>query len=254
MTIAEKVSSFAAAHQPGTPLTLVNVWDAASARAVAQAGAPALATSSWAVAAAAGLDDGEILPLPASLEVAHAIVAAVDLPVSVDFEAGYAEAADDVAANARALLETGAVGCNFEDRIVTGDGLYAIHHQAARIRAVVDAAATLDRPVFVNARTDVFLSSAPEQHGAHVDEALARAEAYAEAGAAGLFVPGLTNPALIERICRGSPLPVNIMVLDLAADLAPLAALGVARISFGPAPFLAAMQALSDAAARVLGR
>ena len=254
MTIEEKVSSFTAAHRRCTPLRLVNAWDAGSARAVAEAGAAAVATSSWAVAAAAGLEDAEILPLADAIETARSIVRAVDLPVTADFEGGYAEAPAEVAANARTLLETGVVGCNFEDRVVRGTGLHAVEDQAARVRAISEAAESLGRPVFINARTDLFLLNPPESHAEHVAEALARAEAYARAGAAGLFVPGLADPALVARICSASHLPINIMVLDIDADLAPLAAAGVARISFGPAPYLAAMGALTEVAGRVLGR
>nr|WP_232307016.1 isocitrate lyase/phosphoenolpyruvate mutase family protein [Sphingomonas sp. Y57] len=142
---------------------------------------------------------------------------------------------------------------NFEDRKVRGEGLYGVEEQAERLRAVVAAAAGLDRPVFINARTDLFLGTDPATHAARLDEALTRVTAYAAAGAGSFFVPGLGDPALIARICENSPLPVNVMVLDPTADLAALARLGVARISFGPAPYVAAMQSLTALAGQLLG-
>ncbi len=253
MTITDRFARFSKLHVAGDPLRLVNVWDAGSARAVADAGAPALATSSWAVAAAAGYPDGEELPFDALLATATAILGVTDLPVSVDFEGGYADAPDDVQGHARTLLELGVVGCNFEDRKVRGEGLHGVEEQAVRLRAIIAAAAGLDRPVFINARTDLFLGTDPVTHEGRVDEALVRAEAYAAAGAGSFFVPGLGDPALIARICEASPLPVNVMVLDPTADLAALARLGVARISFGPAPYVAAMQSLTALAGQLLG-
>lgn len=253
MTIADRVAQFAKLHVAGDPLRLVNVWDVGSARAVAEAGARALATSSWAVAAAAGYPDGEELPFDALLSNATAVVRATDLPVSVDFEGGYADAPDQLLGHARTLLGLGVVGCNFEDRKVRGEGLHGVAEQAARLRAIVAAAAGLDRPVFINARTDLFLGTDPATHAGRVEEALVRAEAYAAAGAGSFFVPGLSDAALIARICELCPLPVNVMVLDPTADLSALSALGVARISFGPAPYVAAMQSLTALAGQLLG-
>jgi 2-methylisocitrate lyase-like PEP mutase family enzyme len=254
MDVRDKASRFAKLHQPGKPLILVNIWDAGSARAVAKSGATAIATSSWAVAAAAGFDDGQVLSFEALLGATHSIAGAVDLPVTVDFEGGYADEPEALRDNAARLLDAPIVGCNFEDGQVGGAGLHPIADQAARVRAISETAVSLGRPLFVNARTDLFLASDPATHAGLIDEALRRVEAYAEAGASGFFVPGLADAALIERICRLSPLPVNVMVLDPAADLAALAALGVSRISFGPAPYLAVMQALTDLAAGIAQR
>jgi 2-methylisocitrate lyase-like PEP mutase family enzyme len=252
MDVRNSIRAFADLHQPGNPLVLVNIWDAGSARAVAKAGAKAIATSSWSVAAAAGLEDGQALPIDALIGTAHSVANAVEVPVTVDFEGGYAVEPERLRDNVARLLEAPIAGCNFEDGIVGGTGMHPIADQAARVRAVVEAAASHGRSLFVNARTDLFLSSDPATHAHLVDEALQRAAAYADAGASGFFVPGLSDPGLIQRICRLSPLPVNVMVLDPGADLAALAALGVARISFGPAPYFVAMQALTDLAAGLI--
>jgi 2-methylisocitrate lyase-like PEP mutase family enzyme len=233
-------------HRPGDPLILFNAWDAGSARAVADAGAPAIATGSWSVAAAHGYADGEVLPLDLALANAERIAAAVDLPVSVDFEGGYGASPDEVWRSAGLLAQTGAIGCNLEDRYVRGDGLYALGKQAERIAAVRDATAPF---FFINARTDLFLKAPAEAHSDEMAHAVERCHAYAEAGAAGLFVPGLVNRDLIARLCERSPLPVNIMASPGAPDAEELAQLGVARISHGPGPYRQMLRALTQAAA-----
>lgn len=232
-------------HRPGHPLILFNAWDAGSARAVAEAGAPAIATGSWSVAAAHGFADGEKLPLDLVLANAQRIAASVDLPVSIDFEGAYGAAPDAVWRNAAALVETGAIGCNLEDRHVFGDGLYPLRDQAERIGAARDATAPF---FFINARTDIFLKLPSEAHADHVGEAVERCHAYAEAGARGFFVPGLTSARLIARLCERAPLPINIMAVPAAPDADDLAQLGVARISHGPAPYRQMLRQLTEAA------
>lgn len=238
--------AFAALHRPGVPLLLFNAWDPGSAKAVAAAGAPAIATGSWSVAAAHGYGDGEALPLGLVLANAERIVAAVDVPVTIDFEGGYATGPEEVAANAARLAATGAVGCNVEDRVVGGEGRHGISDQAARIAAI---RASVGRGFFINARTDVFLGVPAGAHADGIGEALERAGAYAAAGANGFFAPGLADPKLIARLCAECRLPVNIMAFPGVPDASALAALGVARISHGPGPYRQAMQALTTAAA-----
>ena len=246
MTEMDKAELFASLHRPGEPLILFNAWDAGSARAVAEAGAKAIATGSASVAAAHGFHDAEALPLELALANAARIVAAVELPVTIDFEGGYAVEPEPLAANVRRLAETGAVGCNFEDQVVGGEGLHPTDRQCERIRAARGAAGAA---FFINARTDLFLKSKRETHdSAMVEAALARADAYAEAGASGLFVPGLIDLALLERLCAASPLPVNFMAYPGAPSPAELGAAGVARISHGPFPYKLAMKALKAAA------
>jgi 2-methylisocitrate lyase-like PEP mutase family enzyme len=245
MTQAERARSLHALHVRGDPLVLYNIWDAGSARAVAAAGARAVATGSWSVAAAQGYDDGEAIPLDFLVRIASRIAASVELPLTVDFEGGYATAPDDLAATTTAILHSGAVGVNFEDRIVQGEGLYPPQTQARRIAALRAAGDALGIPLFINARTDVFLGSDPSTHAAHLASAIARCDAYAQAGANGFFVPGLVAPELIARICDGCALPVNVMATASSPPAAVLARLGVARISHGPRPFRQAMAALT---------
>ena len=243
---------FASLHRKGDPLILFNIWDAGSARAVAESGAKAIATGSWSVAAAQGMDDGEDVPLELVLANARRIAAAVDLPVTIDFEGGYAPMLDALAGNAKELIETGAVGCNFEDQVVGGETLYPIDEQCARIEAIRRAADHAAIPFFINARTDLFLKAASVEHHAHLEEAARRARAYAKAGASGFFAPGLAQPDHIRTLCEQSPLPVNIMVLPGAPSNRELAALGVARISYGPIPYRDMTASLRTAAQQAL--
>lgn len=237
---------FASLHVPGKPLILYNAWDAVSAKAVAQSGASAIATASTAVSAAYGFGDSQELPMEWALENAARVVRAVELPVTIDFEGAYAAEPEGVAANLAMLAETGAVGCNFEDQVVGGEGLYSIDDQVARIRA---ARAALPADFFLNLRTDIFLQAKPEAHdAAMVDQALERANAYVDAGANGFFVPGLKDLNLLERVCANSPLPVNYMYLPNGPSNADIAGTGVARISYGPFVQLDLMAQLTEAA------
>ncbi len=249
----DNARAFGNLHRQGKPLVLYNIWDAGSARAVAQAGAAAIATGSWSVAAAQGYDDGEAVPLEALLRTAGEIVRAVEVPVSVDFEGGYAVAVDALSENVRALIGTGAVGLNFEDQILGGKGMHNIAVQAGRIAAIRKAAEAEGVALFINARTDLFLQNPAQDHGGLIDAALARAGAFADAGADGFFVPGLSSSALIAEVCAQVMLPVNVMKSPAAPAIDVLADCGVARISHGPFPYRDAMQALGAAAAAAAG-
>ncbi|WP_206245391.1 isocitrate lyase/PEP mutase family protein [Novosphingobium terrae] len=248
-TQADKARQFRQLHGPGDPLVLCNVWDAGSAAAVERAGAKAIATSSWAVAAAQGYEDGENMPFDAMLAVLERIVKGTQLPVTADFEGGYAADIPRIAEHARKLLGLGVIGFNFEDQVMKGPGLLPMAEQVARLRALRRTCDDLGIPAFINARTDVFLkASSAAESSALLAETLARGAAYRDAGADGLFVPGLTDPAPIRSLCEAMPLPVNIMITDRHASLAPFAQLGVARISFGPAPYIGLMAELERSA------
>ena len=249
MTQSDKYRAFAALHVPGDPVILFNVWDAGSARAVAEAGAKAIATGSASVAGAHGFTDAEGLPIGLALANAARVVEAVDLPVTIDFEGGYAVDPDGVAASMGRLAATGAIGCNFEDQIVGGEGLHDIADQAARIAA---ARRAVGADFFINARTDLFLREGDlSKHAGLVDAAIERGKAYAAAGANGFFVPWLIDEGLIEKISTASDLPVNIMMRPGAPDVKTLARLGVSRVSYGPGPYRMMMEKLKEAATAV---
>ena len=244
-----KAEAFRALHIPGKPLVLFNVWDPGSAKAVATAGAKAIATGSWSVANANGFADGERISLALAIDNLRRIVGATDLPVTVDLESGYGDAAELVGETIRLAIDAGAVGCNLEDSFPANGQLREAVDQGDRIRRARQTADAANIRFFINARTDVFFQRPAEQHDdAMVLEAITRARAYADAGADGLFAPGLSDIALIARLAEASPLPLNIMVGDTTPSLRVLAQHGVARVSHGPRPYLIAMKALEEAA------
>lgn len=230
-------------HQPGNPVVLFNIWDAGSAKAVEGAGAKALATGSASVAGALGYADGQELPLDLLLTVIARIRAVSALPLSVDFEAGYADDLAQIADNAARLEALGVVGINLEDGIPPEAGIRPAKEHAARIAAIRHRT-----NLFVNARTDLFLQNPPERHADLMSDALDRASLYAQAGAEGFFAPGLADADLIAVLCGECSLPVNIMASPRTPSLDRLAALNVARVSHGPFPWRAAMAGLAQAA------
>jgi 2-methylisocitrate lyase-like PEP mutase family enzyme len=255
MSQQDKAKAFRALHVAGDPLILFNVWDAGSAAAVAKGGAKAIATGSWSIAAANGFADGEKMDPEISFAAIGRIAAASELPVTADLESGYGEAPGDVGRAVARALAAGVVGCNLEDSFPANpadNSLREIAAQAERYAAARQAATDAGIDLFLNARTDVFFQRpAPDHDAGMVDAALERARAYADAGADGLFVPGLIDLALIARLVAASPLPVNIMRTGAEPSIAALAAAGVARVSHGPAPYLLAMAALERAAREV---
>src|SRR5262249_22585783 len=158
-TQRERADLFRDLHVKGNPLMLFNIWDAGSAKTIEEAGAKAIATGSWSVAAANGFDDGEKLPFNVALANLERIVASVRAPVTIDLEGGYATKNSELKENIKKVIAAGAIGINFEDQIVGGEGLYPIEEQAARIKAIGKASEEKSLPLFINARTDVFLKT-----------------------------------------------------------------------------------------------
>jgi 2-methylisocitrate lyase-like PEP mutase family enzyme len=249
MNQSQKAKRFAKLHANGEPLMMFNAWDAGSAKVIAETGARAVATSSWSVAEAQGFRDGEDLPLSLVEQIAAQIARSVDVPVTIDFEGGYSESESEIAANVSRLLGLGIIGINFEDRVVKGKGLYAIDRQSNRIAAIRKAADKAGIDLFINARTDTFLGQSGDP-AKSIQEALDRAKAYEAAGASGFFIPGLQPAALIGQIVEGTTLPVNVMVMDGVPSNKRLAELGVARISYGPIPYIETLEALKKNAQR----
>ena len=241
-----KINEFAALHVAGNPLILYNIWDPGSAKAVAGAGAKAIATGSWGVACAAGYADGEKLPLDFALDNLTRIQLVTDLPVTIDMEAGYGETEAQVAQSVARAATAGAVGINLEDKDPVTRQLFSVERAVARIAAAATSG------VFVNARTDVFiLAPAAEHDEALVDSVIERGKAYADAGARCLFAPFLRDEALIAHLCEKSSLPVNILIGDGVPGHKRLAELGVARISHGHGPWAAAMDWLASEARKI---
>ncbi|MFB9949959.1 isocitrate lyase/phosphoenolpyruvate mutase family protein [Rhizobium puerariae] len=252
MSQKDKAIAFGALHRKGNPVVIYNIWDAGTAKAVADAGAKALGTGSWSVAASQGYADGENLPIEALLATVKSITASVELPLSVDFEGGYAEDPAALADNVAKVVDAGAVGINFEDQVVGGSGIYAVTVQAERIRAIRRMADDRGLPFFINARTDLFLKESDRAaHAGLLDQAIERARAYAGAGGSGFFAPGLADDDLIARLCEASPVPVNIMMMQGVSAPKRLGELGVGRVSYGPGPYRAMMAKLKEDAAAV---
>jgi 2-methylisocitrate lyase-like PEP mutase family enzyme len=247
--MASNFETFAALHVPGDPVVLYNIWDVGSALAVVKAGAKALATGSHPVADAQGWPDGQQVPLDFALANAKRIVEAVNLPLTVDFEGAYSDDPDQGAANVVRLAATGAVGCNFEDQVIGGEGLHPLDLQVRRISAIRNA---VGDAFFVNARTDAFLKT-QTYDDALVDSVIERGKAFADAGASGFFVPRLADPSQIERIVREVPLPLNVIAFPGAPPKQDWANAGVARISHGPFPHRALMAKLEEMAREAIG-
>jgi 2-methylisocitrate lyase-like PEP mutase family enzyme len=240
--MASKFETFASLHVPGKPVILYNLWDPGSAATVAAAGAKAIATGSHPVGDASGFGDGQKVPIDFVLDNARRVVGAVDLPVTIDFERGYAVDPHEAAANVARLKATGAVGCNFEDQVIGGEGLHPIDRQCACIAAIRDAVRT---DFFINARTDLFLKT-ETYDDALIDQVIERGKAFADFGASGFFVPRLSDSKQIERVVREVPLPLNVIAFPGAPANGEWAEAGVARISYGPFPHRALMKTLEE--------
>jgi 2-methylisocitrate lyase-like PEP mutase family enzyme len=242
--MASNYETFAALHVPGDPVILYNIWDVGSALAVIAAGAKALATGSHPVADANGWPDGQNVPIDFALANAKRIVEAVEVPLTVDFESAYSTDPEEGAANVTRLKATGAVGCNFEDQVIGGEGLHPLALQVKRIAAIRDAVGS---DFYLNARTDLFLKT-QTYDDALIDQVVERGKAFADAGASGFFVPRLADPGQIGRVVREVPLPLNVIAFPGAPDKRIWADAGVARISHGPFPHRALMAKLTEMA------
>jgi 2-methylisocitrate lyase-like PEP mutase family enzyme len=237
-TIADRAARFRALHDADTPLRLVNVWDLVSARVAELAGAPALGTSSFAVAVANGYPDGEHVPWPVVRDLVERITDAVDAPLTVDVEAGRGARPDAVAATVSDVVGAGAVGINLEDSHPDRPGqLFDVEEQCDRIAAARTAADADGVRRFVNARCDVWFGAAlaPDDQ---VPEGRRRVRRYVDAGADGIFLPGLVELADLRTMVDEAGVPVNVMLWPGVPPVEDLRAAGVRRISQGAASFL----------------
>jgi 2-methylisocitrate lyase-like PEP mutase family enzyme len=250
-TQAEKARAFRALHERAGAFIIPNPWDAGSARLLASFGFEALATTSAGAAFSAGRRDGTI-GRDAMLAHVAAIVEATDLPVSADLESGHADDEDGVAETFRLAAEAGVVGASIED--ATGDRerpLFDIARAAVRVRAAVEAVRALPFPFTLTARAENFLVGRRD-----LADAIARLQAYQDAGADVLYAPGLADPDDIATVVRSVDRPVNVVV-GLAGsrlDLASFISLGVRRVSVGSALLRTAFTALMRAAGEMRER
>src|SRR3989449_2461117 len=227
--LQERCNRLRALHIPGTPLVLPNAWDAASARAVVAGGFPVVATTSGGVAEALGYEDGERAPAAEMFAAAARIARSVDVPVSVDAESGYGLPPDELVAT---LLDAGVAGCNLEDTDHKSGGLNQRDRYADRLAAIRRAATAQAYGLVINARVDVFLADHGARPAEHLDEGIARARAYLDAGADCAYPIFLHDERTIAKFVEAAGGPVNILAWQ-GPPVSRLAELGVARVRYG---------------------
>ena len=234
-------------HQKDASLLLPNAWDSASALLFEKAGFPAIGTTSMGIAFAYGYPDGQQISREDMMQAIARIAAVVQLPVTADIEAGFGSTVEDVAETIREVIKAGAVGVNLEDNIGLFQPLYSVEEQARRIAAAREEARHANLSLVINARTDTYLFHIGDET-TRLEETIRRARAYLQAGANSIFVPGVTDPSLIQILVREIPGPLNIMVGPGAPSVPELFTWGVARVSLGGAVMLATMGVIRDIA------
>lgn len=240
----KKAETFRALHTGGEPLLLPNAWDVASARMIEESGFPVIATTSGGIAFSLGYPDGQKIGKDEMLAVVARISRAVKVPVTADVESGYGDRPEHAAETARDVIAAGAVGMNLED--AAGDRarrLVELALQLEKIRAVRETATSLNVPLVLNARTDVYLQKVVDVAKSY-DEAVLRLRAYRDAGADCVFAPGLQDPATIGRLVADLRCPVNILAGPGSPSVPELRKLGVARVSLGSGPMRASLALL----------
>jgi 2-methylisocitrate lyase-like PEP mutase family enzyme len=243
--MSDQATTFRQLHAGPDILVLPNAWDAASAAMMEDAGAKAVATSSAAAAWAHGYADGDILPIPTLLGALGEMARVLSVPLTADLEGGYTDDLPTLSETIKGVIGAGAVGINFED------GARSPELHVRKIETVREAAAKAGVALFINARIDVYLRGLAEGAPA-LAETLGRAEAYREAGADGIFVPGPTDETLIGTLAKEIALPLNVMGRGGVAPAARLQELGVRRLSSATGPFRAAYAALGRVVAAYL--
>ncbi|HEY3203486.1 MAG TPA: isocitrate lyase/phosphoenolpyruvate mutase family protein [Thermoanaerobaculia bacterium] len=235
------------------PLVLVNAWDPATARIFERAGSAAIATTSAGIAFSSGYPDGEKIPRDRMLEAVARICAKVSVPVTADMEAGYGASPEDLRRTVSGVLEAGAVGLNLEDGGEPGEPLMDLPLQLEKIRSVREVSEGLGVPIVLNARTDAYLRGIGSEKEMF-EETIRRGEAYRDAGADCVFVPGITDRATIGALVRRLACPINVLAVAGSPSIDDLASLGVARVSLGSGPIRATMSLMQRLADEVLAR
>jgi 2-methylisocitrate lyase-like PEP mutase family enzyme len=240
-TQTELGNQFLKLHQGRDILVLPNAWDAASARIFEEAGFAAIGTSSAGVAFSLGYPDGQQISREEMLGAVRRIAAAVDAPVTADVEAGFGSTPEEVAETARAVIDAGAVGMNLEDGAEEKpDFLQDLSKQKEMIGAALEAAKSAGVPFVLNARTDIFLYGIGPAE-TRLKRTIERLNAFREAGAQSLFVPGVKDSQTIGQLARGVSGPLNILATTGTPPVAELQQLGVARVSVGSGPMRATL-------------
>ncbi|MCP4358062.1 MAG: isocitrate lyase/phosphoenolpyruvate mutase family protein [Chloroflexi bacterium] len=244
--LRQKAETFLAYHHAPPLLILPNAWDVSSAQVFALEGFKAIGTTSAGIAASLGYPDGQRMSLAETIAIVERIEQQIDLPISVDIEAGYATTLDGIAAAARAVLNVGAVGLNLEDS--TGqpaNPLCETAVQQEKLRVIRETAVAEGVHLLINARTDVYLIPGTEPK-ARLHQAIARGNAYKEAGADCIFVPdtSVLDKETIAHLVREIDAPINIIAGTTTPPIVELEQIGVARVSLGPRPMRATLTLL----------
>jgi 2-methylisocitrate lyase-like PEP mutase family enzyme len=230
-TQAEKAERFRAQHLEEKLLILPNIWDSLGAKLIQQLGFQSVATASVATALSNGYLDGEQIPFSELLTLVHKISSAVDLPLTVDIERGFADTIPQLNENMRLLIEHGAIGINIEDSHPDHKGLNSIEDQCRKIEAIRETSLKVGVPLVINARTDsIFLKIGTDPF----TEAIERARAFKKAGADCVYPIMINRYDDITRFVKEVEMPVNVVLLKPISDLQHLEKIGVARVSVGP--------------------
>ena len=228
-----KAIQFRNMHSGSPILVLPNAWDAASARIFEQAGFPAIATTSSGVAASLGYPDGQYISRDMLLQVVRNITRIVACPVTVDIEAGFGDTIQEVLQTIELIIEAGAVGINIEDSTKGQERrLVDISYQVELLKAIQELSSSLDMPLVINARTDVFLLPSDDR-AVRLEQGVQRGNTYLQAGANCFFPIGAGDAQTIGNLTRAIKGPINILAVPITPSIPELAQLGVARVSFG---------------------
>lgn len=226
MSKKNTIETFQKLHRDSQPLLLGNVWDAHSAKLAEKAGFKALGTSSHAIANAMGYEDGEEISFEELLFVVKRIIQAVNIPVSVDFEAGYADDPIEVTSKVIELTKAGAVGINIEDGIVI-KGKRSLDEPELLVEKI--KAIKIECDIFINARIDTYTT----KHAEPLEESIRRAHLYQKAGADGVFVPLIEKISDLECFVQEVKIPLNVFTTPKLPNYEKLEEIGVKRISHG---------------------
>jgi 2-methylisocitrate lyase-like PEP mutase family enzyme len=248
----EKAKLFYKLHYSKDILVLPNIWDCLGAILLESLGYPAIATASAAVAFTNGYDDGEHIPFDELLAILKKIATSVNVPVTADIESGFADTEDQLKENILQLIQTGVAGINFEDTDKKTNSLFPVEIQSQRIKAIRKIAGEMNVPLFINARTDVYVrGKGMDAPGAKLEEAIKRGAAYKAAGADCFFPLAIQKEGDIKTIVEQLQMPVNIILIAGVPELNTLHTIGVKRVSLGPGFLKIAVRAMKNLAIKL---
>jgi 2-methylisocitrate lyase-like PEP mutase family enzyme len=242
----EKAAVLLSLHTNGKLLVLPNVWNPIGARILEKKGYPAVATASAAISASLGYQDGEKVTRATAIDLIERIARSVEVPVTADIETGYGDSLSELEVTAQQVIDSGAVGVNIEDGLAWGGALRRTEDQCQRIATVRQYAERRDVHLVINARTDSFVSSSFSNKEEAMEEAVARAKAFSEAGADCFYPIGPGDEATVRLLRDRITSPLNILVQPDAAPLDVMQDIGVNRVSFGPFIFRSCTRKFAD--------